>query len=150
MFNYLENKKNKILSKKEGFTLVELVIVVAIIGILVVMAMASYGRSTEDAKLARVKNDVRVIAGAAQLYTVDTGSKPNFGDITATAKGTCNTLMTTGKAVDGSTVGPWLNSCPVPPWSGGKYSISIDGNNIVTVTYSDGSGHTVKSTGQAS
>ena len=81
MLNYLENKKKSLMQKakgKEGFTLVELMIVIVIIGVLVAMAMANFGKSGEDAKVARAKSDARTLAGAVQIYYSDTGNTANI------------------------------------------------------------------------
>ena len=132
MLNYLENKKKSLLQKakdKKGFTLVELMIVIVIIGVLVAMAMANFGKSGEDAKVARAKSDARTLAGAVQIYYSDTG-KELTGTITAgggSEQTICTTLMDTDTSpATGEKVGPWTSSCPIPPWSGSNYEVKKD------------------------
>lgn len=48
-------KKNELMKKKKGFTLVELIIVIAIIAILAAMAIPKFGQVRQDAK---VSNDI--------------------------------------------------------------------------------------------
>ena len=134
MLNYLENKKKSLLQQakdKEGFTLVELMIVIVIIGVLVAMAMANFGKSGEDAKVARAKSDARTLAGAVQIYYSDTGKTANILKTLTAGGGSeqelCKTLMATDTSpATGETVGPWMSSCPIPPWSGSKYIVKQD------------------------
>lgn len=60
--------------KEAGFTLVELMVVVAVIAILAAIAMPQFLSAADKAKAAKVKADTQTIANAAQLYMVDTTS----------------------------------------------------------------------------
>ena len=62
-----------------GFTLVEIMIVVAIISVLATMAWPSYMRARERAQNTRVINDLRVFSGAFEQYaTENRGSAANY------------------------------------------------------------------------
>ena len=74
MFN--KNKNNK------GFTLVEILVVIAIIGILAVVAVPSLFKNIEKAKIAELEADISAIKSAALSYYADTsGDLPDSGGI---------------------------------------------------------------------
>ncbi len=57
-----------------GFTLVELMVVVAVIAILAAMAMPQFLSAADKAKGAKEKADIQTITNAAQLYMIDKGN----------------------------------------------------------------------------
>src|SRR5690242_11015119 len=63
-------------SRKEGFTLLELMIVIAIIAILVGIAAGAYRRSVVHAKEATLKSDLTVMRQAIDHYTLDKEAAP--------------------------------------------------------------------------
>lgn len=62
--------------RTKGFTLVELLVVMAIIGILAVISLANFRTSQIKARDAERKNDLRQIANALEAYMSDHGSYP--------------------------------------------------------------------------
>jgi general secretion pathway protein G len=63
-----------------GFTLVELMIVMAIIGILAVIAVPSYVTAVKHSKEAVLKEDLFVLRGAIDSYTMDKQKAPQSLD----------------------------------------------------------------------
>ncbi len=64
--------------KNQAFTLIELLIVVAIIAILAAIAVPNFLESQTRAKTSRTRADMRTIAGALEMYAVDhTDYPPN-------------------------------------------------------------------------
>lgn len=61
-------KFRKMLKKQEGFTLVELMVAVVILGILAGIGVQQYGRIQRDAKIAAHNANVRIITNAANMY----------------------------------------------------------------------------------
>ena len=61
---------------KKGFTLVELLIVMVILGILTTIVAASFRSSQEKARDTRRKSDLAAVADAVELYFNDTGEYP--------------------------------------------------------------------------
>lgn len=66
----------KRLSENNGFTLIELIVVMAIIAILVLLAAPSFLGYTKDAKVTAMKQDTKVLSNAAELYHIENESWP--------------------------------------------------------------------------
>ncbi|MCX5700822.1 MAG: prepilin-type N-terminal cleavage/methylation domain-containing protein [Candidatus Omnitrophica bacterium] len=71
-----------------GFTLIELIVVVIVIGILATMAIPQYLKATERALSAKAKNNLGLIAQAEKLYRAEND--------TYVAAGTAGELTTNG------------------------------------------------------
>lgn len=58
-------------TSKKGFTLVEIMIVVVIIGLLAAMAIPAFQKVRQDSRASAVENDARQLASAAQQYMLE-------------------------------------------------------------------------------
>ncbi len=67
-------------TKKKAFTLIELLIVVAIIGILAAIAVPNFLNAQVRAKVARVLSDLRTITQAMEMYRLDCNSYINASE----------------------------------------------------------------------
>lgn len=59
------------MNKRRGFTLIELMIVIAIIGILAAIAVPNFKKAREQAREKSCYANMRVIQGAIEMYNMD-------------------------------------------------------------------------------
>ena len=96
--------------ERKGFTLVELLLVVAIIGMLAAMVVPRLVGRTEQAKVARAKSDIAAIGLALDLYELDLGGYP------ASLESLVSTEAPKGQEA-GEWHGPYLKKgLPKDPW----------------------------------
>src|SRR5438045_8139935 len=91
-----------------GFTLVEIMIVVAIIALLAAIAVPGFLRARKRSQASRILNDLRMIDAAVDQYAIETNKKTN--DVVATADWTNylkkgNSLFLSGKSLLGNAYG---------------------------------------------
>jgi len=63
-------------ARRAGFTLVEIMVVVVIIGLLAAMAISAIGRIRERSENATIANDLRTFSAAFEQYALETGGWP--------------------------------------------------------------------------
>ena len=81
------------MKQRKGFTLIELMIVIAIIIILAAIAIPNYLRMTDRARRARVAGDFASIATSLEAYSVDWGHYPVAATAQLIMKTTINTVI---------------------------------------------------------
>lgn len=59
---------------KKGFTLVEIMIVVVIIGLLAALAIPAFNKVRRTSQAKSITNNLRQLSGAAQQYFMETGA----------------------------------------------------------------------------
>ena len=105
--------------KRAGFTLVEIMIVVAIIALLAAIAVPGFLRARKRAQASKILNDLRLIDSAVDQYAIETarstGSAVSVSDWTNYLKKD-TTLYATGKDLFGNTYGDQVvDSLPKVP-----------------------------------
>ena len=68
----------KLTTKHAGFTLVEIMIVVAIIALLAAIAVPNFLRSRKRSQATQVLEDLRMIASAVDQYAIETSKSSGF------------------------------------------------------------------------
>lgn len=116
---------------RSGFTLVELLVVISLIGVLTTLVVANLNSARERARDAQRKSDLRNIQTALRLYYNDVGVYPTSasGNIVA-----CDGACTWGEEWEnGGTV--YMNTLPGDPLTDQSY----------LYTYVDDENYTIKS-----
>jgi type IV pilus assembly protein PilA len=105
-------KIRKLLKKQEGFTLVELMIVVVILGILAGIGVQQYGNIQERAREAADAANKKVLTNAANMWLIMNGGFPGEDDEEKTFEGEENDL-----------VPEYVAEWPTSPYSNEEYYV---------------------------
>jgi prepilin-type N-terminal cleavage/methylation domain-containing protein len=76
LFNTTMKAPHGTKQKKAAFTLVEIMIVVAIIGLLSAIAIPSFAKARTNSQLVALQNDLRIFVDAFQMYSIEQRGYP--------------------------------------------------------------------------
>jgi general secretion pathway protein G len=99
-------------SKVRGFTLIEIMVVVVIMGILAALIVPKLMGRSDDARIIAAKQDIATVMQALKLYKLDNQRYPT----TEQGLQALITKPTTGPTSDGWKIGGYLDKLPKDPW----------------------------------
>lgn len=114
--------------KRQGFTIVELLIVIVVIGILAAITIVAYNGVQQRARDTKRKQDIEVIAKSLELYYIDNGKYP-------TSSGSTSINVSWSTTADASWANlaaqlkPYANNLPADPISTPNISFQTGGYN---------------------
>lgn len=88
------------ISRSHGFTIVELLIVIVVIGILAAITIVAYNGVQTRAFNARVQSDIKNVQKIVEAYNATNGSYPSTGSL--------STVRTDGNCIGGSAQVDWV------------------------------------------
>ena len=110
---------NKLHSKRAGFTLVEIMIVVAIIALLAAIAVPGFLRARKRSQASKIINDLRLISGAVDQYAIEhskvSGNLVRIQDWTAYLKADTQLYATGADMLGGAFNDQTVDSSPRVP-----------------------------------
>jgi general secretion pathway protein G len=113
-------------SLQAGFTLIEIMVVVFILGLLVTLVAPRIIGRTDEARVTKAKADIKAIEEAMNMFKLDNGFYPS------TAEGIAALVQAPPRARRFNPDG-YLSKIPEDPW-GNPYLYSTDGRDAVVVS----------------
>jgi len=111
------------LREDRGFTLVELLVVVAVIAILTTISLTIFHNVQSRSRMAKAQADTRILASAVGDFQAHMGQMPAaLADLTVAQTN-----------ASGQVAGPFMAADPAPP-AGWTYSYTTGGPNGYTIT----------------
>lgn len=102
----------KILKQQRGFTLIEIMVVVVIIGVLGAIVVPQFMSRPDQAKVTAAKTDIQAIATSLEMYRLDNAVYPStLQGLEALSKRPTGTPAVRNWNAQG-----YLKSQPVDPW----------------------------------
>jgi len=114
---------------EQGFTLIELMVVILIIGLLATIVVQNLRSATDRAKRVKAQADIAQIKSGLDRYYLDAGTYPT------TDQGLpALTAAPTGGNIPHDWQGPYLEKIPPDPW-GNAYFYQSDGSTYVLKSF---------------
>jgi len=122
--------RERIRGSQQGFTLIELMVVILIIGLLATIVVQNLRGATDKAKRIKAEADISALKTALDRYYLDNGSYPSSDQgLPALVSAPSN-----GKIPADYPPGGYIEKIPNDPW-GNAYVYQSDGDNYVLKSY---------------
>ena len=118
----------KRLQAENGFTLIEIMVVVFILGLLATLVVPKIIGKSDEARAVKAKADVKAIEEALHLFKLDCGFYPSTG------QGLQALVAGSGVACRKYSPEGYLDKVPMDPWDH-PYVYYSDGQNIIVKSY---------------
>ncbi len=115
---------------QEGFTLIELMVVILIIGLLATIVVQNLRGATDKAKRIKAEADISAFKTALDRYYLDNGSYPTTDQGLAALV----SAPTAGRIPSDYPEGGYIEKIPPDPWNN-PYFYSSDGNSYVLKSF---------------
>lgn len=124
---------------RKGFTLVEILIVVVILGILAAIVIPQFTDASTQSKLSSCRTTLQSMRSQIELYKIQHNDNPptlaNFEDQMRRCSNAAGDTFADGKDTDAGIIyGPYMQQLPVNPWNNSK---ALSGDTIGWVYYED-------------
>ena len=122
--------------RRSGFTLIEILMVVIILGVLATIIIGLFNNSSSDAATNSLKDNLRAIRGQIEVYYAQHGSYPALATFTSQMTQYTDASGTTSTSPSAAYhYGPYILSMPALPVGVNKGLTTVTGT-----TYTDGYG----------
>jgi len=121
---------NKRIRGQDGFTLIEIMVVILIIGLLALMVVPRLRGVADRAKRTKAQADIQEIKQALDRYYLDSGSYPT----TDQGLQALVSPPTTGRVPNNYDQGGYIEKLPNDPW-GTAYFYQSDGSSYVLKSF---------------
>jgi general secretion pathway protein G len=122
--------RDRLRRTESGFTLIELMVVILIIGLLATIVVQNLKGATDKAKRIKAEADISAFKTALDRYYLDNGSYPSSDQGLAALV----SAPTNGKVPADYPPGGYIEKIPNDPW-GNPYAYQSDGDNYVLKSY---------------
>jgi general secretion pathway protein G len=103
---------------KRGFTLVEILIVVIILGILAAIVIPQFTNASSDARSSSVRSTLQTLRGQLELFKIQHGDVPPDATMLETVMAGKTHRADVATTVATGTLGPYVQAFPTNPLNG--------------------------------
>lgn len=127
---YKRNSIPRKLKQQQGFTLIELMVVLVILGVLFGLVVPNVTGRGDEARVTGAKTDIKTIENALETYRLHNSHYPS------TDQG-LDALVTrpSGNPEPRNWRGPYLRQAPTDPWGNDYAYINDNNNNFEVISY---------------